>query len=109
MSKTNLTLTDSQLDRIDGDLLKEVLRPTLGTALCPGEHDGSGSADWKDAAGQYWTIRAYVRSIGGRWIAWTLTDEAGVDDVAIFGCLYGANEDEAAQMYAEEIASGLDC
>lgn len=109
MSKTTLTFTDAQLDRIDADLLMEVLRPTLGTALCPGEHDGSGAADWRDAAGQSWTIRTYIRSIGGRWIAWTATEEAGVDDVAILDCLDGDEEDEAAQSYADEIAAGLDC
>jgi len=97
MSTTTITITD-----------------TLADSMVPAQlqmlaHDSGASHDarWKEMSEKKkWLITGHARQVSpDRIVVWSLSDEAGVGDVALVS---GSDEEQAAANHAHEIAAGLD-
>jgi len=102
-----LTLTDKQLDMIDALTLIRIVSSILHPATNVADPDGTGEATWNDSDGSEWTVRGHYWLVGSRYVRWTDTDEAGIDDIEIVDDHEYESDDDAATAYAAEIAGCL--
>jgi hypothetical protein len=67
--------------------------------------DASAVVEWRDAGGKIWRLPGYALRVAGRVVLWTLTDEAGVQDIMVSE--EADDLDAKIAEYVVEIASSL--
>lgn len=98
----SFVLDRDALNRIDSDEIVTILGIDLATVT----PDESHVAVWQDCITGTWELPTHGLIVGDRVVLWTLTDEAGVNDVSVVEA-DGDDISEQVREYAEDIASQL--